>query len=320
MYCQRRTKRRGFTLIELLVVIAIIAILIALLVPAVQKVREAAARAQCINHLKQIGLGFHNHESTYKFFPTAGRTPDAARTFIGTMPATAPTQAWGWGYQILPYIDQLPLWSYSTPTPPSTTDNGDPYVRAQAVSVYFCPSRRPPTVFNVTISAPPALPGLRAQIDYAGNQGTVNLGANGMLIAGGTPPGTPPVTPPVKVATVTDGLSNTLLVGERWLAPDWYLAGGGPENDDYRGGYSSGWVGTGNNTRWGTNQPVRDCTFPGTPFTSIYLRSFGSAHAQGFNAVFGDGTVKLVHYNVNLGIFTLACIRNDGQAVNVDDL
>jgi type II secretory pathway pseudopilin PulG len=295
-------------LIELLVVIAIIAILIGLLLPAVQKVREAAARAQCINNLKQIGLGFLNHESSYKVFPSAGNGTDTARVFVGSTPANYATQTWGWAYQVLPYVDQVPLWSYSTSTA-GTTDNGDPFVRAQALSLYFCPSRRPPTVFNVTINAPPALPGLRGQTDYAGNQGTVANGANGMLVKMGQPP--------VKIAFVTDGLSNTILVGERWLAPAWYLAPGGPESDDYRGGYTTGYVSYGNNTRWGIYQPLRDREY--ISITTDY-RTFGSAHSQGFNAVFGDGTVRMVHYNVNLGVFTVACVRNDGQSVNVDDL
>jgi len=287
----RLKARRAFTLIELLVVIAIIAILIALLVPAVQKVREAAARTQCINHLKQIGLAFHNHESSFKVFPTAGRgNGDTARMFVGSSPADYKTQTWGWPYQILPYLDQTPLWS----------EPNDAIVRATPVVAYYCPSRRPPVVYDVTISAPPALPGRRAQTDYAGNQGTVNNGVtcNGMLTVTGFS---------VKIAFVTDGLSNTLLAGERWMSPNWYLTPNtdGPETDDYRGGYTSSYVAWGNSTRWGIYQPIRDRPYS----TLIDYRTFGSAHSQGFNALFGDGTVRIVHYSVNLGVFTNACIQ-----------
>src|SRR6266404_479610 len=101
-----RTRRGGFTLIELLVVIAIIAILIALLVPAVQKVRAAAARTQCINNLKNISLATHSCNDAYKKLPPA----------IGWFPGTGPTGNAGWGsafFHILPFIDQAPLYNSS---------------------------------------------------------------------------------------------------------------------------------------------------------------------------------------------------------------
>jgi prepilin-type N-terminal cleavage/methylation domain-containing protein len=292
----RHSKRVGFTLIELLVVIAIIAILIGLLLPAVQKVREAASRSQCQNNLKQLGLAFHSYHDGMGSFPDGGKngadTP-VSDPLITTAPANR--TEWSWTFYILPYIEQEAVFR--------NTSNGTVY--GSVIKTYYCPSRRPAKRY-----------GSNGKTDYAGCSG--DNGSNGIVVRQGTGL--------IRMAAITDGLSNTGMVGEKRLKIDRL----GTTYDDNEPFVAPGWDSeierravTDLDRPSGDRGPSKDIEFTlNPPFTDrdSGLSQFGSSHTSGALMAFGDGSVRSIKFNPTPESFRRACVRNDGMVLALDDL
>jgi prepilin-type N-terminal cleavage/methylation domain-containing protein/prepilin-type processing-associated H-X9-DG protein len=291
-YCKLNLSRRrtGFTLVELLVVIAIIGVLVALLLPAVQQARESARRTQCMNHLKQIGLAFQNHHDTHLVLPDAGNDWGLPRTKVNGIVQIAPNQAWGWAYQIGPYIEQRQVWELAADTD----------VAKATVKLLFCPTRRPPTIIAGTQSGMPDGP--RGQIDYAASAGTDGNfpsplgGTNGAVIRSGTEA--------IRFSRITDGLSNTIIVGERQCNIT-------RRNDPTMWDENNGWIDgyDWDTVRWGYAIFAPD--YRST--TSNYSREFGSQHPGGCQFVYADGSVRISPYNMDLQVFRNLIEREDGN-------
>jgi prepilin-type N-terminal cleavage/methylation domain-containing protein/prepilin-type processing-associated H-X9-DG protein len=303
--------RPGFTLIELLVVIAIIAILIGLLLPAVQKVREAAARSQCENNLKQMGLALHNYHDTNTSFPPGyidGNTDSSGKLIAPFPPAgyVGPwIPGWSWGTFILPYMEQQNLWNQINPpaNPMGTVMTNNLGLLQQPVKMYLCPSDSPasgPQGPNLNYNrpftgspqfTPPTSQGvylaLSNYVACSGDDGTQFVGVFGNNTN-------------TRISDITDGTSNTILIGERgtlnagkynsWAA---IVYGEDYSDKDGHAGYE-GVLGT-------TLVRMQDGCFSAACKVPDPTDSFGSMHTGGANFLMGDGSVHFLSSSIAWG-------------------
>jgi len=286
--------RRGFTLIELLVVIAIIAILVALLLPAVQQAREAARRSSCKNNLKQIGLALHNYHDTHRVFPPGWIVPNEAISpgFPGGR-----SRGLGWQVFLLPFVEQGSLYDAIAPNNQPITDVGTgPDGGGAIIATYRCPSSVISDVVTQNDNTNDIMKGF-ASSNYLGCYGTVVVGGQGISHATYQPdpiPGAFGRDSKRKMRDFTDGLSNTILVGEA----------DGPNPSSGANREYAIWIGVGSNisnvcrttssSRY-LNQPQN--TTNQRQYT--YQDSFGSQHKGGAQFVMGDGAVRFISENIN---------------------
>jgi prepilin-type N-terminal cleavage/methylation domain-containing protein/prepilin-type processing-associated H-X9-DG protein len=269
-----RPRRPGFTLIELLVVIAIAAALIGLLLPAVQKVRETAARTQCLNNLKQIGLALHAHQDARQVFPPG---------YLASAPYPDTAPGWGWGALLLPYLEQDDLFRQ--------LDLGQPVQNAAEIQtpvrVYLCPSDLAPltpfTLTDVTLT-PVAQAGASSYAACVGDDASeadAETG-NGVFYRNSA----------TRLADLIDGTAQTILVGDRAWAQTQGIWAGAPPGARTRSGERNPWSAA------DASAPVLVQVHANwiniTTDSDGGLDDFSSNHPGGVNLLFGDGSVRFL--------------------------
>lgn len=297
-------RRRAFTLIELLVVLAIVGVLVSLLLPAVQRVREAAARASCQNNLHQLGIALMEHHNVYGVLPTNGgpapgqinQTATGGGWWGTPNPQALPNDQPGcWAYAILPYLEQQ--------NAVTANDQG------VAAKVFICPSRgrnQPqivPAVDPITPSISYTNSGKNpwCKTDYAGNWY--------VLVNRWWAGGCPLVGFAMSLTAISDGTSNTLLVGEKAMDPQRYNTGGWDFDEPV---FTGGSDGTG---RDGT-VIVSDVV---AGRTGNFPWNWGSPHVAGAQFVFADGSVRAIPYGTDGALVWGLLTPDGGEVIPQDD-
>jgi prepilin-type N-terminal cleavage/methylation domain-containing protein len=349
----QREGRKGFTLVELLVVIAIIGILISMLLPAVQQVREAARRTQCLNNMRQVGLAAINFESANMNFPTMGLT-GAQFTAGGLQRPELGFQNFGWNYQILPFMEANNLHAVRANAGLGVDANGIA-VNSESVPSLSCPSRG--TRFYTTVALvpgqhfisdyasfhahnthtrelisrrPDAFPNLVSQVPGSGNYRAPQPGNNwvqtrwvGLITPGGEiidSSGTVRRHGGIGYGGLTDGSSNTMLLGEKSARASNYnpvegvsVTGSNYWDNIEKNGLVDNDLSTVRGLHWWATSAYPDSNNNGL----AHLGTFGSAHPGTFNVVLGDGSTHAVDLNIDFVPMYSVGARNDGTTFNI---
>ena len=320
MLSRTQCRKSGFTLIELLVVIAIIAILIALLLPAVQQAREAARRTQCRNNLKQIALALHNYESSYTMLPPGWIASQGLEyDYSSTPPAGTGTNghgSWGWPALLLAYLDQQTLFDqlrvgqdvrFALDDPPRLA------LMQQAYPVFLCASDTAPQINDRR-----RVLGFSGEVRRIATSNYVawNSGSWGWLPGAGGPQdrkGMFTMNSNTRFRDVTDGLSNTIMVGERMYKA--FRSGTCNINCNAAVIFANEWNNNFNNSRrnprygntntLGMGEGAINSIFTGNPnapgnnCNAICARGAASYHEGGAQFAMGDGAVRFISENID---------------------
>ncbi len=322
----RRTEpaiRRAFTLVELLVVIAIIGVLVGLLLPAVQAAREAARRVQCQNNIRQIVLASINYEAAFKRYPGwGGELPPDGVNYLNWPTITSNMKGVSWLVQIMPQMEQTTLFqrlnSIAETTPGFTTLSDDQQSSVQSVvNQFYCPSRRAAKPYPI-INIP-----WYALQDKFGPSGV----RTDYAMCGGLAKATPDVAwveqqgtgiwePGVrsKLRSVTDGLSNTMMLGEKAMNKLHLRDGqdygdvapilGAPEYNQAANSY----------VRFVARGPMSDSSS-----SCLSCHDFGSSHPSGWNIALCDGSIRTISYSIDLDTLKKVASKDLGDVATIDD-
>ncbi len=318
----RDTKRpSGFTLVELLVVLAIIAILVGLLLPAVQAAREAARQVQCKNHLKQLALAQHNYESAFRYLPGyAGEKPPALVRYQHRR-RNADYRGWNWISKSLLFLEQTTLAGHwgdlgsreqLVMSPESTRMLSNP------LSVLHCPTRRAAEAYPLVHAYLDRFGERGARTDYAMNGGAAQVlssgeaGSENWIEVDRT--GVWQLGTSTRLGHITDGLSNTYLLGEKAMDSEKYTSG----TDFGDRAPATGWVdhrtGANASVRFAARSPQHDVRD-----NCLACHDFGSAHWTNWNAAVADGSVRSMSYSMDLQLHRAIASMQGGEIAPLED-